>query len=92
MKNLAIINLSNLKYNLELVRKITHRPIIAVVKANAYGLGVQKIALTLCENNIDMMAVAIPEEGAELRELGVKVPILVFMPPRSSSDVKIIAD
>ena len=92
MKNLAIIDLSNLKYNLELVRKLTRRPVIAVVKANAYGLGVKKIASTLQSANVYMMAVAIPEEGAELRELGVKTPILVFMPPRSSSDVSIITE
>jgi len=52
--------------------------IIAVVKANAYGHGARKVALALEAAGATMLAVADLEEGVDLREAGVRVPILVF--------------
>ena len=52
--------------------------IIAVVKANAYGHGSQRVALALEEAGATMLAVADIEEGIVLRRGGVRVPILVF--------------
>ncbi len=56
---------------------------MAVVKADAYGHNVKHVteALnSLGKNKPEYFAVAIVEEGIELRELGVKQPILVFDP------------
>jgi alanine racemase len=52
--------------------------IIAVVKANAYGHGAARIALTLEAAGATMLAVADIEEGVQLRARGVRIPILVF--------------
>jgi alanine racemase len=52
--------------------------IIAVVKANAYGHGAQRVALALEQAGADVLACADIEEGIVLREAGVRVPILVF--------------
>jgi len=52
--------------------------IIAVVKANAYGHGAVAVARTLEDAGAHMLAVADIEEGIELRESGVTMPILVF--------------
>ncbi len=52
--------------------------IIAVVKANAYGHGAVAVARTLEDAGADMLAVADIEEGIELRESGIRMPILVF--------------
>lgn len=52
--------------------------IIAVVKANAYGHGAAKVALALEDAGAAMLACADIEEGIELREAGVRAPILVF--------------
>jgi alanine racemase len=52
--------------------------IIAVVKANAYGHGSQRVALALEEAGATMLAVADIEEGIVLRRSGVRVPILIF--------------
>ena len=52
--------------------------IIAVVKANAYGHGSQRVALALEQAGATMLAVADIEEGIVLRRGGVRVPILVF--------------
>lgn len=52
--------------------------IIAVVKANAYGHGAVAVAHTLEDAGAQMLAVADVEEGMELRDSGITIPILVF--------------
>ena len=52
--------------------------IIAVVKANAYGHGAERVALALEQGGATMLACADIEEGVVLRRAGVRVPILVF--------------
>jgi alanine racemase len=52
--------------------------IIAVVKANAYGHGAERVALALEAAGATMLACADIEEGIVLRRTGVRVPILVF--------------
>jgi alanine racemase len=52
--------------------------IIAVVKANAYGHGAERVALALEQAGATMLACADIEEGIVLRRAGVSVPILVF--------------
>ena len=52
--------------------------IIAVVKANAYGHGARRCAAALEAAGATMLAVADIEEGVDLRESGVRAPILVF--------------
>ncbi len=51
---------------------------IAVVKANAYGHGAERIAAVLEEAGATMLACADIEEGIVLRRAGVRVPVLVF--------------
>jgi alanine racemase len=61
--------------------RITNRKspdIIAVVKANAYGHGSQRVAVALEQAGATMLACADIEEGIVLRQAGVRVPILVF--------------
>ena len=52
--------------------------VIAVVKANAYGHGAERVALALEQAGATMLACADIEEGIVLRRAGVGVPILVF--------------
>ena len=52
--------------------------VIAVVKANAYGHGAVAVARALEEAGASMLACADIEEGVQLREAGINVPILVF--------------
>src|SRR3712207_2436871 len=52
--------------------------IIAVVKANAYGHGAERVALALERAGATMLAVADIEEGVALRRAGARAPILVF--------------
>ena len=51
---------------------------LAVVKADGYGHGAVPVAKAALEAGAAMLAVAIPEEGEELREAGITAPILVL--------------
>jgi alanine racemase len=73
-------------------RGTPHAPgIIAVVKANAYGHGARPVARALEQAGAAMLAVADIEEGVDLREAGVRAPILVFG-ALSVSDVQGVFD
>jgi len=52
--------------------------VIAVVKANGYGHGAVEVSRTLLKAGADVLAVALPAEGVELRHAGVTCPILVM--------------
>jgi alanine racemase len=52
--------------------------VVAVVKANAYGHGAERVALALERAGATMLAVADIEEGIVLRRAGVRAPILIF--------------
>ena len=52
--------------------------IIAVVKANAYGHGAERVAMALEAAGADLLACADIEEAVVLRRAGVRVPILIF--------------
>jgi len=51
---------------------------LAVVKANAYGHGIEKISQWSIENGAKMLGVALIEEGILLRQKGIKTPILIL--------------
>lgn len=75
----ADIHLAHLRHNLGLLRKAAGSvPIWAVLKADAYGHGAKAIARTLERAGIDGICVALVEEGIEIREAGIAVPILVM--------------
>jgi alanine racemase len=51
---------------------------MAVVKADGYGHGALQVSRTALRSGADCLAVAVPEEGQELRREGIECPILVF--------------
>lgn len=66
--------------------------IIAVVKANAYGLGAVTIAKKLVSLGADILAVAYAQEGVQLRKAGINSPILVFYPQTENCEEIIAYD
>ena len=52
--------------------------LLVLVKANAYGHGAAEFASLMEEAGADYLAVAYPVEGLELRDAGIKAPILVL--------------
>ena len=83
MLNSAVINLSVIKRNAENVKTALggKSKLCAVVKADAYGHGAEKIAAALYTVS-DCFAVALPEEGVSLRLSGIDKEILVLTPLR----------
>ncbi len=75
----AEIDLDAIAHNLSVVRSFAAPArVLAVVKADAYGHGVVPVALRLEDEGVDGFGVALAEEGLELREAGVRAPILVL--------------
>ena len=78
MRSFLNINLNKIKINLEEIKKINNKTIIAVIKSNAYGFGLLEIAKFLEKENISYFAVATLEEGITLRKNNIKANILVL--------------
>jgi alanine racemase len=77
----AIIDLGCIGYNLDVVRqKAPGKKIVAMVKSNAYGHGLTKVAQYLVGQGIDYLGVAFVEEGVLLRKAGIDAPVLVTGP------------
>ena len=73
------VNLSVLKNNFQKIKEKTiGKKIMPVLKSNAYGHGLIRIAQLMEELSADYLGVAVLEEGILLRESGIKSPILVL--------------
>ena len=53
---------------------------VCMVKAFAYGAGFYEIAKTLQDHRVDYLAVAVADEGEQLRKAGITASILVMNP------------
>jgi len=74
----AQIDLGVLRENLRSSREFIGPDVrvMAVVKANAYGHGAVECARTLESERVDWLGVALLEEAIQLRDAGIKIPIL----------------
>lgn len=75
----AEVNLTNIKYNVDNVKKALTKDtmLCCVVKADAYGHGAVEVSKFLDkEENVDFFSVARLEEGLVLEKAGIKKPIL----------------
>jgi alanine racemase len=71
------IDLGKLRRNLARIReRVAPCGVIAVLKADAYGLGVEPIARALAQPGVAGFAVAEPREALQLTQLGLPVQIL----------------
>lgn len=50
---------------------------VCMVKAFGYGAGSYELAKTLQEHRCDYLAVAVADEGEELRKEGISIPLIV---------------
>lgn len=76
----AKVNLNALRHNITVIKQQLkpHQQFYAVVKANAYGHGLDVIAQTAQENGVDGFCVALLDEAIFLRKKGITLPILVL--------------
>ncbi|MCG8326316.1 MAG: bifunctional UDP-N-acetylmuramoyl-tripeptide:D-alanyl-D-alanine ligase/alanine racemase [Chitinophagales bacterium] len=82
------VNINALIHNIRVYQKYikpTTRMML-MVKAAAYGSGSIEIARALAFHKIDYLAVAYADEGIELREGGIRLPILVLNPEEAVFD------
>lgn len=74
--------LHNINYHKSLLKPGTK--MMAMVKANAYGLGSYEVSEFLQHHHIDYLGVAYVDEGVELRKKGITTPIIVMNPEQHS--------
>lgn len=73
------IDLSSIKHNIELIRARTKGRIMMAIKADAYGHGAETVGRFVQDMDlVDMLGVSCIEEGIQLRNAGVMLPILDF--------------
>ena len=89
----AEINLKALSHNYLRCTEIVGEKVkvMAVVKADAYGHGAVKVSTSLQEQGCDMFGVATVDEGLELRQSGITVPI-VLLSGINSDEIEQVAE
>lgn len=74
---IAQVDLAALRHNLDRVRQVTPRsPVMAMVKANAYGHGLVPVAKAL--SGADALGVASFDEAMQLRYAGIQTPVVLL--------------
>ena len=71
------VNLDILKENIKAIKSYTKTPVMAVIKADAYGHGAVEFAKVL-QKEVAFFGVAALAEAVELRENGIDTPILML--------------
>ncbi len=71
-----------IRFNLAGIRQAVgdQRKILIAVKANAYGHGAQEVSRLAEQSGVDWLGVATVPEGIEIRQSGIRLPILKFSP------------
>jgi alanine racemase len=77
---LCVVDLDALRGNFRQIKKKVGSKvkILCMVKANAYGHGAPAVAAALAAEGSDAFGVATVEEGIELRQAGIRQPIIVL--------------
>ncbi len=83
------VHLGALVHNLSVFSKYLEPGVrtMAMVKAAAYGSGGAEVARLLEFHNISYLAVAYADEGVELRQAGIRTPMLVLNPEEAAFDM-----
>lgn len=80
------VNLNAMVDNLNYYRSFMkpETKLVCMIKADAYGAGSVEIAKTLQEHRVDYLAVAVADEGVQLRQAGITAGIIIMNPERST--------
>lgn len=76
------VHLDNIRFNIENIKKAVGAQcrILIAVKANAYGHGAVEVAKMAEKAGVDWLGIATVPEAIQLRQAGIKLPILKFSP------------
>jgi alanine racemase len=90
----ADVDLDAIASNLIELKKRGGAEVIAVVKADGYGHGVEAVAETLLEAGAAMLAVVTVEEALVIRRVGISAPVLVLFgaSDRAEAEAAVAAD
>jgi alanine racemase len=70
--------IENLNYYRSMLKPTTK--MVCMVKASAYGAGSYEVAKTLQDHRVDYLAVAVADEGSDLRKAGITSSIIIMNP------------
>ncbi len=88
-KTMLEVNLTALVHNLNVYTRLLGAGVkmMVMVKAAGYGSGAAEVARLLEFHHVDYLGVAYADEGIELRQAGITLPILVLNPESATFDV-----
>ena len=75
----AVVDLAAISANIKLIQSTCSVPVMAVVKADAYGHGLIPVAKAAISAGATWLGVALPEEAIALRKAGITAPILAWL-------------
>lgn len=80
------VNLNALVNNVRYYRRFMkpETKMVCMVKASGYGVGSLETSKTLQDNGVDYLAVAVADEGVDLREAGITANIMIMNPETTS--------
>ena len=91
MRAEARVDLDRIAANITLLKGPARTPLMAVVKADAYGHGLVEVGLAAERAGADWLGVALLEEAIKLRTHGVRAPILAWLVPPGSDFKQAVA-
>ncbi len=80
----VVVDLNCIAMNISKIRAVAGVPVMAVVKADAYGHGLILVAQTAIAAGAQWLGVALLEEAFTLRAAGIQAPILCWLAPPGS--------
>ena len=81
LPNAAYINYQNISDNVAQICSVINMPVMAVVKADAYGHGLIKSSQAALLGGAQWLGVALLSEAIEIRKAGIAAPLLAWLTP-----------
>ena len=81
LPNTAYINYQNISDNVAQICAVINKPVMAVVKADAYGHGLIKSSQAALLGGAQWLGVALLSEAIEIRKAGIAAPLLAWLTP-----------
>ena len=78
------VNKGNLNHNIQFLKSLTSKELCVVVKANAYGHGIDWTVKTAIESGVKWFAVAAVDEAILVRSISENIKILLLSEPSIS--------
>ena len=79
------VDLERITANIKHFKALSETPVMAVVKADAYGHGLVPVAKAALDAGASSLGVALLEEAITLRQAGITAPILAWLVPPGSN-------